>query len=180
MPEALQVPRLHRPPVVARAFAERDAALKVEASADPLIPLITTVPTSPGAAEVQAYLDRQHERARSGQGWSWAIADAVSDVGIGQIGLWPLGGGRASVGYWLAPSARGRGLASLALTTVSEWALTLPGLARLEVYIEPWNEASWRAAERAGFEREGLLRSWQEVGGRRRDMYMYSLVPAVR
>jgi hypothetical protein len=26
--------------------------------------------------------------------------------------------------------------------------------------------------------REGLLRSWQRVGPHRRDMYMYSLLPA--
>jgi RimJ/RimL family protein N-acetyltransferase len=32
-------------------------------------------------------------------------------------------------------------------------------------------------AEKAGFQREGLLRNWQEVGGTRRDMYMYAHVP---
>ncbi|MDV6278537.1 hypothetical protein R3Q06_34625 [Rhodococcus erythropolis] len=29
-----------------------------------------------------------------------------------------------------------------------------------------------RSAERAGFTREGLLRSWQEVDGERKDMYV--------
>ena len=43
--------------------------------------------------------------------------------------------------------------------------------------VEPWNEGSWRAAERAGFVREGLLRSWQRVGDERRDMYMYGFLP---
>jgi RimJ/RimL family protein N-acetyltransferase len=47
-------------------------------------------------------------------------------------------------------------------------------IARLELYVEPWNTASIRTAESAGFQREGLLRSWQEVGGIRKDMYMYS------
>ena len=44
--------------------------------------------------------------------------------------------------------------------------------------MEPWNEASIRTAERAGFRREGLLRSWQEVGAERKDMLMYSLLPS--
>jgi RimJ/RimL family protein N-acetyltransferase len=44
--------------------------------------------------------------------------------------------------------------------------------------VEPWNTASWTVAEKAGFHREGLLRSWQEISGTRRDMYMYSLLPA--
>ena len=42
--------------------------------------------------------------------------------------------------------------------------------------MEPWNEASIRIAEQAGFRQEGLLRSWQEVGGERKDMLMYSLL----
>jgi RimJ/RimL family protein N-acetyltransferase len=55
--------------------------------------------------------------------------------------------------------------------------LSLDGIHRVELYAEPWNEGSWRAAERVGYRREGLLRSWQQVGARRRDMYMYSLLP---
>ena len=49
---------------------------------------------------------------------------------------------------------------------------------RLELYVEPWNEGSWRAAEACGFLREGLLRSWEQVGDERKDMYMYSYIPA--
>jgi RimJ/RimL family protein N-acetyltransferase len=62
------------------------------------------------------------------------------------------------------------------LRAASRWALTVLGVPRLELYAEPWNEASIRTAESAGFVREGLLRSWQEVAGKRRDMYMYSLL----
>jgi RimJ/RimL family protein N-acetyltransferase len=36
--------------------------------------------------------------------------------------------------------------------------------------------AEVRTAERAGYEREGLLRSHQEIGGRRRDMLLYAVV----
>jgi hypothetical protein len=42
--------------------------------------------------------------------------------------------------------------------------------------VEPWNEGSWRAAERVGYQHEGLMRSWERVGDQRRDMYMYSLL----
>jgi len=152
----------------------------VEASGDPLIPAITTVPVSPDPDSVHAYIERQHQRARTGQGYSFAIADAATDRGLGQIGLWPLRDGRASIGYWVAPSARRRGIASSALVVISAWGLLLPGLARLELYVEPWNEGSWRAAEKAGYQREGLLRSWQQVGDQRRDMYMYSLLAPVQ
>ena len=52
----------------------------------------------------------------------------------------------------------------------------LPGIDRLELYVEPWNVASIRTAERARFRREGMLRSWRCVGGQPKDMYMYSRV----
>lgn len=56
------------------------------------------------------------------------------------------------------------------------FAWTLPPVHRIEAYIEPWNVASIRTAERAGFTYEGLLRSHQEVGGQRVDMQLYAVV----
>jgi RimJ/RimL family protein N-acetyltransferase len=46
----------------------------------------------------------------------------------------------------------------------------------MQLHIEPWNTASVRTAERAGYEREGLLRSYLEIGGQRRDMLVYAAV----
>lgn len=69
------MPRLQRSPVTLRAFKECDARLIEQASQDPLTPLITTVPTIPDPAEVQAYLKRQHERLTTGKGYSIAVAD---------------------------------------------------------------------------------------------------------
>ena len=63
---------------------------------------------------------------------------------------------------------------------MSDWALSLDEVQRLELYVEPWNEGSWHAAEKCGFQCEGLLRSWQLVGGGRKDMYMYSRIRSRR
>ncbi len=52
---------------------------------------------------------------------------------------------------------------------------TIAELHRIELTIEEWNIASVRTAERAGFRREGLLRSHQKIGGRRRDMLIYAV-----
>ena len=72
---------------------------------------------------------------------------------------------------------RGRSAAGYALKTLARWSLGVLGIPRLELNVEPWNEASIRTAERAGFQQEGLLRNWQDVGGKRKDMLMYSLLP---
>ena len=171
-PAPLDVPRLRCPPLVLRAFTAEDALLVVEASRDPCITATTTVPEDPGPREVQAFLDRQHERARSGQGWSLAIADIVTDQGLGQIGLWPHGQGRASVGCWVLPTARRRGIATTALSCLSVWGLGQPGTTRLELYVEPGDEGSLRAAAAAGYQQEALLHGHREIDGRRRDMLL--------
>lgn len=162
--------------VTLRAFIARDAGLVQSVSDDPLIPLITTVPTSGSDGDAADYIARQHDRLRSGLGYSFAIVENDGGQPVGQIGLWlaNIDEGRATTGYWISPRFRRRGIVSAALQLLSDWALELGEVERLELYVEPWNEGSWRAAEACGYEREGLLRSWQRVGTERRDMFMYS------
>ncbi|QUW19873.1 GNAT family protein [Agrococcus sp. Marseille-Q4369] len=65
--------------------------------------------------------------------------------------------GTAWMSYWLAPAARGRGLASRALDTLSR-RLFAHGLHRLELGARANNPASIAVAERAGYVREGVER----------------------
>ncbi|GAA2394804.1 GNAT family protein [Nonomuraea africana] len=159
-----------------RPWSLDDLDVVREASEDAYIPLITSVPSAYTDTEGAAFVRRQWARAAEGVGYSFAIAELATGRAIGQIGLWPGAHGRASVGYWVAPSGRGQGAAAAALLALSSWGLTGLRIARLELHVEPWNTASSRTAERAGFTLEGLLRSWQEVGGERRDMYVYSKI----
>ena len=170
------MPTLSAGGFVLRAFEFGDVPLVQEASADPFIPLITTVPATGSAGEARAFITRQHGRSATGAGYSFAIAEHDTDRAVGQIGLWRdnIRHGRASIGYWILASQRRRGIAALALRAITEWGLGLPEVARLELYIEPWNTGSWRTAELVGYQREGLLRGWQEIDGTRRDMFMYS------
>jgi [ribosomal protein S5]-alanine N-acetyltransferase len=176
------MPRLMHGKAVLRPFESRDAPLIASVAEDPLIPLITTVPTSGTEQDVTAYLERQHQRLRTGAGYSFAIADADSDEAVGQIGLWTgeIGAGRATTGYWIGSRFRRRGYLTAALRALTEWAVTLDDIDRLQLYVEPWNEGSWRAAEACGYQREGLLRRWERVGGESRDMYVYSVIPEER
>ncbi len=173
------VPTLTGPLVQLRAWEDRDAALIRSVASDPVIPLITSVPSSGSDEAITSYLHRQHQRTKDGTGFSFAIADIRSKQAVGNIGLWTrdYDRGRLTIGYWVAEEFRHRGHAQDALATLTKWAVTLPGVGRLQLFVEPWNEGSWRLAEACGFMREGLLRRWQEVGGQRRDMWVYSLIP---
>lgn len=161
-------------PLVLRPFGTRDVPAVLDAATDPLIPLITSVPCPCDEAAALAFIERQHERLRTEVGWSLAITEG--GAALGQIGLWLQPHQRASIGYWLTGAARGRGLAARAVRLLARFAFEDAGVERLELYVEPWNEASWRTAERIGFRREGLLRQYQNVGPERKDMFIYSLL----
>jgi ribosomal-protein-alanine N-acetyltransferase len=175
----LIVPTLAAGPFRLRPFTLADIDAVREASGDPHIPLITTVPAAYTDDEGRQFIERQWSRAEQRIGYSFAVAEAGPDRAVGQIGLWlkDLDNGRASVGYWVVRSARGRRAAVYALRALALWAFDELLIPRLELNVEPWNTASVLTAERAGFQREGLMRSWQEVGGTRRDMYMYARLP---
>lgn len=176
------MPRLEYGSVVLRAFESRDAPLVQSVAGDPQIPLITTVPTSGTPEDALAFIDRQHHRLAAGTGYSFAVADSGSDAAVGQIGLWirDIDDGRATTGYWVAPAFRRRGYVTAALRALTTWVLDLEEVDRLQLYVEPWNRGSWQAAERCGFQREGLVRSWQVVGEVRRDMFVCSKIDEPR
>jgi RimJ/RimL family protein N-acetyltransferase len=58
--------------------------------------------------------------------------------------------GRATIGYWISSAQRRQGFAAASLRALTSWALALPEVQRVQLYVEPWNEGSWRAAESCG------------------------------
>jgi [ribosomal protein S5]-alanine N-acetyltransferase len=162
--------------VVLRAFTDADAHLAVELGDDPYIPLIGSLPARPTAEQALAWIRRQRDQLAEQARFSFAIADAESGNAVGAIGLGlrDLSEGRATAGYAVSPLHRGRGVATSALQALTGFAWTIPALCRVELYIEPWNASSIHVAEAAGYQREGLLRSHQEIGGTRRDMLLYA------
>lgn len=181
MNHPLDVPRLTAgDSFVLRPWEFSDLPLVQEASSDEYIPLITTVPSTYSQEAGEAFVRRQWERASTGSGYPFVIVRVQDGQPVGAIGLWlrDLNEGRASLGYWVARSARGQGVAAAALRAVAAWGLGDLKIPRLQLCLEPWNAASARTAESVGFQREGLLRSWQMVGAERRDMIMYSALSA--
>ncbi|MGL4175122.1 MAG: GNAT family N-acetyltransferase [Dermatophilaceae bacterium] len=173
-----RLPRIERPPVVLRPFRTEDADLVLSAGGDIAITGVTTVAPDGDLPQAVDWVERQHHRLTTGHGYSFAVADAATDRAVGQIGLWTpeVEHGRASAGYWIGPAFRTRGYATAALAALTEWALALEQVHRVELHVEPSNVASCRVAEACGFEREGLLRSWLPVGDDRRDVHVYSVV----
>ena len=88
--------------------------------------------------------------------------DAVPPRLVGNVVLKEVASGKpsAQVGYWTAVQARGRGVASRALDTLTAWSLDAfraDGLECLELLHQVDNLASCRVAEKSGYQLDSIL-----------------------
>lgn len=119
------------------------------------------VPRTPADAEQE--LARRSGLFPTGQGVAWALDAAVATsrghlLGGVTFALLDEGLGVGSVGYWLAPAARGRGLATQALRQGTSTVFRVLRWHRIELYHAVENSRSCALAERAGYRYEGLMR----------------------
>jgi len=100
------------------------------------------------------------------------FAISVDGVAVGNVGIGSMEHrhGTGWVYYWVSAEARGRGLATLALVSIADWAFTEQGLHRLELGHRTNNPASCRVAAKAGFVFEGIERQKLKYGTERFDV----------
>jgi [ribosomal protein S5]-alanine N-acetyltransferase len=140
---------------------------------DPEVARFTRVPSPYGEQDARDFLAGTVVEEL---GFAIVSADDEDDV-LGSIGLRDAGEDRVETGYLVGAHARGRGVAARALRLIADWALSEQGgMARIQLTTHPENAASQRTAERAGFRREGLLRSYMLIKGQRRDAIMFGRV----
>lgn len=159
-----------------RAWARDDVPALVRACADPLVARYTSVPVPYTPEDAVKYV----EAGRSPTALPMAaVSRQDPDEVLGAVGLHAVSRARrrGEIGYWTASWARGRGVATEALSLLSLWAMENLGLGRLDLYAEPENEASHAVALRAGFERGELVRSGIALRGRRYDVIRFTLAP---
>jgi len=177
-PRSLRLPP--QPPladevVLLRLPGEADAAAIAAACRDPEIARWIPVPVPYTPADARSFVAGVGDGWAAGTDLTFAIEERASGALAGMIGLHVAGApGRVSVGYWLAPGARGRGLATRAVRLLAAWAFADPALERLELMTRVGNEASGRVALRAGFRREGILRRYLPYRGAPVDAVMYA------
>jgi len=166
--------------VTLRAFHPGDAADVARACDDPETARWLPVPSPYTLEDGRTYVGQTAPgRWADGTEATFAVTDAVSGELLGDCGLKlerrSLGLGE--VGYWAAPWARGKGVASRAAALLAWWGVQELGLNRVELVADVENVASLRAAEKAGFVREGVARQARPArDGSGRDMLQLSLV----
>ena len=149
----------------------------VVACADPeVVRWIPRIPTPYSEQDAREFLEHAEKGWEEGTSFGFAITERTGGLTVGSIGV-SLNGANGEVGYFVFAGHRRRGIGERALRLVSRWALEELGLARLQLTTMVGNYASSRLAEKVGFQREGVLRSWLDNRGTRADVVMYSLLP---
>ncbi|HSX96555.1 MAG TPA: GNAT family protein, partial [Streptomyces sp.] len=84
--------------------------------------------------------------------------------------------GLCELGVWLAPEGRGRGLATKAAHTMTDWAVRVRGMSRVQWRVAPDNHSSIAVAKRLGMSFEGVMRGYLPHHGRRLDLEVWSVL----
>jgi RimJ/RimL family protein N-acetyltransferase len=143
-----------------RPWRPSDAAAVLTACTDPLTQRWTSVPSPYTAEHARIWLEEQSPRGWADDtAYTFAVCDSTSGEVLASIAVrrrpthdtW-------DVGFWAIPAARGQGVVTEALGVVCRWSFAELGAERIEWYAEVGNWASRRAAEKAGFTVEGVLR----------------------
>jgi aminoglycoside 6'-N-acetyltransferase len=113
------------------------------------------------------------------------LSVAEGGVTVGRVKWFPGGWGPDALAGWslaigLVPSARGRGIGTQAQRLLAEYLFDHTRAERIQAWTDCANLAEQRALEKAGFVREGVLRSAVWRGGQWHDSVLFSLLRAER
>lgn len=175
----LPTPPLSDDVVALRPWSAADVPAQLAAFSDAAFQRFSDWEPRTEADARRSLVEQEQARRRGEQVELAVVARDDRDVVLGGASLngVDLSQGRAAVGYWLAPEARGRGFATRSVRLLAGWAFEDLGVVRLELTCGPDNRASQRVAERCGFTREGILPSHMPFKGGRRDTVVFSLLP---
>lgn len=124
-------------------------------------------------------LRRYREEIDNGTGVTFLVFENASGRLAGGLSVGNIRRGvsqSAQIGYWMGAEFAGRGFMLESLRLVIPFCFDTLRLHRVEAACIPDNERSIGLLEKAGFQREGLLRSYLRINGTWRDHYLYALL----
>ena len=146
-----------------RCWEPRDAPRLKEAldtSLEHLRPWMPWVAHEPTSLEAKVDLLRRFRgRFDLGEDFVYGILARDESEVVGGSGLHTrIGTGALEIGYWIRASRIGRGFAREAAAALTKVAFGVCGVDRVEIHVDPANDASLRVPRVLGFAEEATLR----------------------
>ena len=164
--------------ITLRPAAPRDADLLRQWRSEPSVrrfqPL-NELPTAQLRADVASQRMTDLYRGR-GEKFQWIVQVDGQPAGWITLVVSNWEHGLAEVGYALSTVFQNRGVMSEALSLLLDDLFQNTLLERIEARCAVENAGSQRVLEKSGFQREGRLRGYFKLRGRRIDNYLYSLL----
>lgn len=110
--------------------------------------------------------------------FEFIVRDAVDRRLLGAVGLNSIDNEnrRANLGYWVRTGEAGQGIATAGTVLAARFGIDQLKLARVRLFHAVGNVGSGRVAAKAGFRREGVLRSRLVLHGVAHDALMWSRI----
>jgi len=105
----------------------------------------------------------------------WFIIEKKDGSKIGQVFQSPRGP-HFVIGYKLLPGERNKGYCTEAVKIIVDYLFLSKNIVRIQAETNPRNKSSQRVLEKAGFKREGLIRSSIFIKGKWEDGSLYSIL----
>jgi RimJ/RimL family protein N-acetyltransferase len=146
---------------------------------DPEIQRWTGVPSPYHRENAIDYLERVKREEAEGKIVAFLAVDAEELLGSFSVMELDKAPRYGEIGYWVAAAARGRGVASRAVTLLRDWGASELELELIELVIHVDNQPSQRVAERTGFLDTGERRcAPRQEGAVELDHAVYAWSPA--
>jgi RimJ/RimL family protein N-acetyltransferase len=174
--------RIQTERLVVRCYEPRDAPLlkeAVDSSLEHLRPWMPWVEDEPQTLEEKTELVKYfRSNFDSGENFTCGIFSADETELIGGTGLHPrIGPGGLEIGYWIRASATRQGFVTESTAALTRVGFEVCGADRIEIRIEPGNDASFGVPRKLGFTEEATLRRRLPArrGGPLRDLTIFTM-----
>ena len=161
-----------------RPWALDDAPRVHELCQDPLIQEYTTIPVPYELHHATAFVEAQQKSDDHTQISFAGVLDGevVLSISLHSIAEFDH---ICELGYWLAPEARGAGLAAKAARMITDFGFAI-GFRRISAIVLPENPASQKTLLNAGFELENVVRQGMtRRDGTQTDAVLFARFPSV-
>ena len=174
LPDRFETARL-----ILRPIAPEDApAIFAGYAQDPEVVRFVTWRAHRTLADTEAFIARCLAMLPD-DGRNYVLTRRTDAALLGDFGLLRPRPHRLYCGYVLARPHWGQGLMSEALLAIADWAMASPEIWRIDAVCDVENHASARVMEKAGMQREGILRRWlvnPNLSAEPRDCFSYARV----